>query len=124
MQALVGPTFLSQRFGEKKKLFSLLENNNDLSVAQERRAISQYLLEKQSMLNVKIKGKIQEMSPVFQPIVFEVIKLNLLESQRHFVDACTTHFVDRLQKFDDVCTAYAIACCPSVSWTNGILVNR
>lgn len=53
----------------------------------------------QSVLNVEIKGKIQEMNPVFQPVGFKVIKFNLLESHSHFVGICTTHFVGRFKKF-------------------------
>jgi len=50
------------------------------------------------VLNVALKGKIQEINPVFQPVGFKVIKLDLLESHSHFVGICTTHFVGRFTK--------------------------
>jgi len=94
----VGPTYQSQRFGEQNKLLSLL--------GTERRSLG-LPGEKEDfpvhtgigyLLNVAIKGKIQEMNPVLQPVGFKVIKLNLLESHIHFVGTWTTHFVGRFTK--------------------------
>jgi hypothetical protein len=95
MPACVGPTFQSQGFGERNKLLSVL--------GTEQRSLGRRGEEEdfrvptgiESVLNVAIKGKIQEMNPVFQPAGFKVTKLNSLESHSHFVGTCTTHLVRR-----------------------------
>ena len=92
------PHFSVQRFGEQNKLLSMLGTEQRFLGRPEEGKGFPVPTGIESVLNMAVKGKIQEMNPVFQTVGFKVIKLNLLESHSHFVGTCMTHFVGRFTK--------------------------